>query len=106
VFLGRPDISLLNAANPALLQASFRHSGAEIQGAYRFGPGAGDVSPEFPLPGSLASMQEGLRMIDGQTMLGRWPMPDISAGLFLNLRDYVETGRGRPAYYWVLTRRT
>jgi hypothetical protein len=45
-------------------------------------------------------------MIDGDTMLGRWTMPDVAPGLFLELNDHVETGRGRPAFYWVLTRRT
>jgi hypothetical protein len=106
VFLGRPDISLLNAANPALLQVSFREGGGDIEAAYRFGPGGGELSPEFPLRASVAAVQEDLRMIDGQTMLGRWTMPDVAPGLFLGLRDFVETGRGRPAFYWVLTRRS
>ena len=105
VFLGRPDISLLNQANPALFHVTFREDGGQIEAAYRLAPGGADAGAEFQLRESLSAMQENLRMIDSKTMLERWTMPDFSPGLFLDLRDFVETGTGRPAFYWVLTRR-
>jgi hypothetical protein len=104
VFLGRPNVSLLNQANPAVFHVSFREEDGEIAAAYRLGPGGGDLSPEFRIRRSLSSFQEDLRVIDDQTMLGRWTLPDLSPGLFLGLRDFVETGKGRPSVRWVLTR--
>jgi choline dehydrogenase-like flavoprotein len=35
----------------------------------------------------------------------RWTIPDLAPGLFLSLGDFLETGKGRRAFYWVLTRR-
>ena len=103
VFLGRPNVSLLNQANPAVFRVTFQEGEGEIRAAFRLGSG-GNFSPEFQLRGSLTEMQQDLRMIDDRTMLGRWTMPDLAPGLFLGLRDFVETGRGRPIFYWVLTR--
>lgn len=103
IFLGRPNLSLLNQANPAVFRVSFREAAGEISAAFRLGAG-GDFSPEFPLRGSLAAMQQNLRMIDGRTLLGRWALPGLAPGLFAGLRDFVETGSAKPAFYWVLTR--
>jgi hypothetical protein len=102
VFLGRPNVSLLNQANPALFRVSFREEQGRIAAAFRLGPGAGDLSPEFQHRGE--PVLDEVRMLDDRTLLGRWMMPDIAPGLFLGLQDFIETGRGRPVFYWVLTR--
>ncbi len=104
VFLGRPNVSLLNQANPAALHVSFRQSGATVTGRYRFGPDLGILSPEFPIQGGIEALQQDTRMLDERTLLGRWTAGDLAPGLVVALQDCLETGAGLPAFYWLLTR--
>lgn len=105
VFLGRPNVSLLNLANPAAFQVSFRHEGETVLASLRFGGGTAPAfSPEFPLRKGIEEIQNELRLVDERTLIGKWTLPEMAPGLILDLQDFLETGRGRPAFYYVLAR--
>jgi len=106
IFLARPAVSLTNQANPALFRVSFREDRGEIEARYQFGfhhAGLPEFIPELLVRYTLAEIQQKLRVIDSRTLLGRWPAPDLDFGLFNRLRDHLETGRGRPVFYFALT---
>ena len=108
VFLGRPDVSLLNQANPAVLHVAFREEGGGMVARYRFdltGHGGGlDPTCEFIANMDLAALQDTLRVVDDRMLIGRWPAPELNAGLLRGLDQYLEGGRGRPRFYWILSR--
>jgi hypothetical protein len=103
VFLGRPDISLLNKANPALFRVTFRHEGDAVTAGFRLNAD-GNPDPAFQVQDTTALMQDNLRIIGDKTMLARWTLPDIAPGLLSRLDDYVQTEKGRPVFHCVLTR--
>jgi hypothetical protein len=105
VFLGRPNLSLLNQANPAAFEVSFRQEGESVGANLRFGVGRSvGLSPEFQLRKSVEELQSELRLVDDRTLIGKWSVPELAPGLILDLQDFLETGRGRPAFYYVLMR--
>ena len=50
------------------------------------------------------ALQDALRVVDHGALIGRWPAPELDAGLLRGLEQYPEGGRGQPCSYCVLSR--
>ncbi len=89
LFLTRPDVSLLNQVNPVAFHVRFlpTANGAEARFSFGLGPAGGPTywTDEFARLVASAGIAEEMRIVDDQTMLGRW----VSAPSALWLRDPV-----------------
>ena len=89
MFLNTPNISLLNAANPEVFEASFRGG----QASYRLRGGL-----------DLGSGTPKLRRIDAQCVIGRRTLGDVAPELFLGLQNYLGSSGDALEIRFVLTR--
>ena len=108
VFLNRPNTSLLNRANPVLFRLSFKRSGEQVEGKYRFGLLQGgmqvDFTDEFVRLTDFTPLHDEIRMTGSDTMVGKWVTQELPQALAGALRDYLELDNGRLAFYYVLKR--
>lgn len=113
IFLTRPDISLLNQVNPVAFRLNFKPAASGVEGRYRFGLLSGSMkvqfTDEFVRLIDFTSFHDEIRIIDDQTMIGKWVSP--SGQSWLNnallrkaLEGYLEPGKDRFAFYYLLTR--
>lgn len=112
IFLTRPDSSLLNRLNPVAFRLRFMTTGAGVEGRYRFGILSGATRVEFTnefarLIGGTAFHDE-IRMIDEDTMIGKWASPSsvlVQAPVLRQaLEGYLEADQSRLAFYYLLKR--
>jgi cholesterol oxidase len=108
VWLTRPNVSLLNSANPVVFRLRFAPAGDRLEARWQFGlfRGTGEVSftEEFVRIADWAAFHHEIRAVDADMMLGRWVVPQMPAVLLNTLGDYLEPGAGGVAFYYVLTR--
>ncbi|MGH9431621.1 MAG: hypothetical protein ACRD3T_08765, partial [Terriglobia bacterium] len=107
-FVTHPNTTLLNQLNPVAFHLGFKQSGTQIEARYRFGlmSGASQVqmTDEFAqLVAPPACLNE-IRMIDADTMIGKWVSAELSPNLLTGLRSYSEPAGDRCAFYYVLAR--
>lgn len=99
---------MANQANAVAFRLEFAASCAKIQGRYRFGllQGGMDVSftGEFVRLDDFTAFCDEFRMIDADTMIGKWVEPEVHPPLARALADYLEPSGGRFAFYYILTR--
>ncbi|MFB3922934.1 MAG: GMC family oxidoreductase N-terminal domain-containing protein [Terriglobia bacterium] len=100
--------TLLNRLNPVLFQLSFTTQGAKLRARYRFGLVSGEspveMTPEFVRLDDFTSFHDEIRMIDNNTMIGKWVASDLFS-LAEPLRNCVEPYSNRLGFYYVLTRK-
>ncbi len=108
IFLAHPNVSLLNQANPVLFRLSFRAAGNQVEGRYRFGLLSGQMKVEFTEEFvrlvDFTAFHDEIRLIDPDTLIGKWVSPDMSPVLLAWLRNYVEPGANRLGFYYILKR--
>jgi hypothetical protein len=108
VFLTRPNVSLLNRANPVVFRLTFSRQGNKLEGRYRLGLLAGSMEPsltdEFLRLDDFTVFHDEIRMIDENTMIGQWVSPDLPPALLYALEDYIEPDRNRFGFYYILKR--
>jgi cholesterol oxidase len=108
VFLASPNTSLLNQANPVAFHLSFKTVGSQVEGRYRFGLLRGGMKVEFTEDfvrlADFTSLHDEIRLIDDETLLGKWASRELSPLLLAGLRGYAEPGQNRLAFYYVLKR--
>ncbi|MCS6952198.1 MAG: GMC family oxidoreductase [Bryobacterales bacterium] len=108
VWLTRPNVSLLNAANPVLFRLRFVPSGDKLEAHWRFGwmQRETEVSftEEFMRVGDPEGFRHEIRAVDTDLLLGKWLAPEMPAALLYVLGDYLEPGAAGVAFYFVLTR--
>jgi choline dehydrogenase-like flavoprotein len=113
IFLPRPDTSLLNQLNPVLFRLTFTPTAQGVEGRYRFGLLSGKMqvqfTDEFVELLDFTSFHDEIRMVDSTTMIGKWVSPAGSAWLNNSiaqraLKGYLEPGKDRFAFYYVLSR--
>lgn len=112
VFLTRPDASLLNQLNPVAFRLKFlpAENGSIVH--YQFGVFSGDEAARFTDDAvemfDFTRFHDEIRMIDGATMIGKWVSPAapswLSPLLAKALGGYLEPGKIRLAFYYLLTR--
>lgn len=109
VWLTRPNVSLLNQANPVLLRLRFTPAGGRLEGRYQFGLLRGDTeagfTEEFVRREDVTIFDDEIRAVDEGMLIGKGVSPQMSAALLHALADYLEPGENRVAFYYVLTRR-
>ena len=109
VFLTRPNVSLLNRANPVLFELSFARRRNKLEGRYRLGVLAGSMEPsftgEFLRLDDFTVFHDEIRLIDEDTMIGKWVSPELPPGLLRTIEDYLEPDGDRFGFYYVLTRK-
>ena len=107
IFVEHPNSTLLNQLNPVVFQLAFATQGAQLQASYKFGlisTGAQVVmTPEFLRLSDFTAFQGEIRMIDNDTLIGKWIAPDLSS-LADPLRNFVEPGPNQLTFYYILTR--
>jgi hypothetical protein len=109
VFITRPSTSLLNQANPVAFHLSFRQAGGgKIEGRYRLGLLSGEMevarTPEFIQLVDFTSFHDEIRMIDSETLIGKWVSPELNPDLLGGLGSYLEPRGDRFAFYYILKR--
>jgi hypothetical protein len=109
VFLTRPSTSLLNQANPVAFRLSFRQAASgKIEARYRLGLISGGVeaagTPEFLQLTDATSFHDEIRMINEDTLIGKWISAQLHPDLLRGLGSYLEPRGDRFAFYYVLRR--
>ncbi|HEV2417557.1 MAG TPA: GMC family oxidoreductase, partial [Terriglobia bacterium] len=112
IFLMRPDVSLLNQLNPVAFRLRFMPTANGSVVHYQFGIISGKEPAEFTSDAvemfDFTRFHDEIRMIDGQTMIGKWVSPPAPAWLTplieKALAGYLEPGKDRLAFYYLLTR--
>lgn len=114
IFLTRPDISLLNQLNRVLFHVKFVPVTDGIEARFRFGIlpwKAKDVefTDEFARLSNFGTFDSEVRMIDDKTLIGKWispaGVPWLKSTLVQEaLKGYLEPGRDRLAFYYILER--
>ena len=109
MLLTRPNISLLNQANPVVFRLNFRQQGDKVEGRYRLGllSGSVDVSftDEFVRLDDFTTFHDEIRFIGRDMMIGKWVSPEMPAAQISLLQDYIEPSGNRFGFYYVLTRK-
>lgn len=108
VFVAHPNSSLLNQLTPAPFRVTFEATAAGTVARYRFGlltKGTKlELSDEFTHASDIAGLRDEIRIIDRDTVIGKWPTPELHPLLLRGLEDYLEPGGNRFVYYYVLSR--
>lgn len=109
VFLTRPSTSLLNQANPVAFRLGFKPTtDGRIEGRYRLGLISGEMeveqTPEFVRLIDFTSFHDEIRMLDHETLIGKWVSPDLDPTLLSGLGAYLEPRGDRFGFYYILKR--
>jgi hypothetical protein len=108
IFVEHPNSTILNQLNPVVFQLVFATQGTQLQARYKFGlisTGAQvEMTPEFVQLSDLSVFQGEIRMIDNDTLIGKWAATDLQPTLADPLRCYVEPGSNQVTFYFILTR--
>ena len=113
IFLTRPDVSLLNQLNPVAFRLRFIPTASGVDGRFKFGLLSGQMDVEFTDEFvwliDFTSLHDEIRMIDSDTLIGKWVSASStmwlkSAALQKALRGYLEPGQDRLVFYYLLKR--
>jgi hypothetical protein len=109
VFLTRPSTSLLNQANPVAFRLGFRTTAeGKVEGRYRLALLSGGMeverTAEFVQLMDFTAFHDEIRMIDAETLIGKWVSPELNADLLRGLSSYLEPRGDRFAFYYLLKR--
>jgi hypothetical protein len=99
VFLRDANLSLLNQANPVVLQMNLREAGESVVGTYRIGAG-----PALSHTWDARMLADNFRRVDETTTIGRWTMRDIKPDQFLELQSHLKAEHGVLEFCFVLKR--
>ena len=106
IFGSDPNATLLNQVSPALLQVSFDTGAQHAQ--CRFGLVSSESHVDYA--GDLtrvvdsATIGTELRMIDADTLIGKWALPEVRPGWLSGLDRYLHLVLGQFVIYFVLKR--
>jgi hypothetical protein len=108
VLLPRPNTSLRNQVNPVLFRIRFEPDGDSVKASFRFGlisiGSEVEFSDEYLKITNITSFHDEIRVIGDDMLIGKWASPEMSPILLRGLQDYLEPGRDRFVFYYVLTR--
>jgi cholesterol oxidase len=112
IFLTRPDISLLNQLNSVAFRLRFIPTANGVEGRFRFGLISGkkevEFTDEFVRLIEASGFQDEIRLLDANTMIGKWVFPSQPPWLRNTppqaLDGFLEPGRDRFAIYYILKR--
>ncbi|MEX2262034.1 MAG: GMC family oxidoreductase [Bryobacteraceae bacterium] len=108
VFLTRPNTSLLNQANPVSFRLSFNRAGSQVEGRYRLGLLSGGMevqfTDEFVRLIDFTVFHDEIRLIDQDTLIGKWVSPELDPLLLRGLDNYLEPVGNRFGFYYILKR--
>ena len=108
IFVEHPNSTLINQLNPVVLQLNFATQGTQFQAAYKFGliaTGAQvELTPAYARVSDLTVFQSEIRMIDHDTLIGKWTVKDLLASFADSLRNFTEPGANQLTFYFILTR--
>ncbi|UCD58928.1 MAG: hypothetical protein JSV16_07420, partial [Candidatus Hydrogenedentota bacterium] len=108
VFLRNPNQSLLNRINPVLFRLKFELEGGKLACRYRFGLLSGEanveMTDEFVRMTDFTSVHDELRLIDEETLIGKWISTEINHLLLRGMQHFAELQGDRLAFCYVLKR--
>jgi hypothetical protein len=109
VFITRPSTTLLNQVNPVAFRLAFRQAaGGKIEGRYRLGLLNGEMeverTPDFIRLIDFTSFHDEIRMIDEETLIGKWVSPEVNPDSLRWLAPYLEPSGDRFGFYYILKR--
>ncbi|MDE3180022.1 MAG: hypothetical protein KGM47_10235, partial [Acidobacteriota bacterium] len=110
IFLTRPDVSLLNQLNPVAFRLRFDPGGEGTTVHYQLGFISGSepvqFTPEAAEMFDVVRFHDEIRIIDSQTMIGKWVSPAGFADSAIGraLTGFLSREDGRIVFYYLLTR--
>jgi cholesterol oxidase len=108
IFVTHPNSTLLNQLSPVLFELAFRQTGTQVECHYRFGLVSGasqvNMTNDFVRLTDPTGFHDEIRMIDQNTLIGKWVSPELSPALADGLRNYLEPAASHFAFYCILTR--
>jgi cholesterol oxidase len=108
IFVEHPNSTILNQFNPVAFQLGFAAQGTQLQARYKFGlisTGAQvEMTPEYIRLSDFTAFQGEIRMIDNDTLIGKWVASDLLSTLADPLRNCVEPGPNQLTFYYILAR--
>jgi len=105
IFVTRPNISLLNQANPVLFGLQFKVAEGRTEGRYRFGFSVAGDDIEWTAEAIRVVDGSGeLRIIGPDMLIGKWTGPELHPLVARGLEDYLEPEADRFAVHYVLQR--
>jgi len=109
VFITRPSTTLLNQANPVTFRLGFRQTPeGKIEGRYRLGLLNGEMevarTEEFVQLIDFTSFHDEIRILDDETLVGKWVSPELNPAMLPGLGSYLEPSGNRFVFYYILKR--
>ncbi len=108
IFVEHPNSTILNQLNPVVFQLAFAVQGTQLQARYKFGlisTGTQvEMTPEYVRLSDATVFQGEIRMIDTDTLIGKWVASDLLSTLADPLRNFVEPGANELTFYYILAR--
>jgi len=96
VFLTRPNVNLLNQANPVIFRMTCSKNGQTVNAKCRYAAGQ-----ESEHTWTAAAREERLRLLPDASLLGTWPLSDFPAALLGAASEHASAETGRLAIRWV-----
>ncbi|MGO8815166.1 MAG: GMC family oxidoreductase N-terminal domain-containing protein [Terriglobia bacterium] len=107
IFVEHPNSTILNQLNPVVFQLAFAAQGTRLQASYKFGVISTGAQAQMTQPfvrlTDFTAFQGEIRMIDNDTLIGKWVATDLSS-LADQLRNFVEPAANQLTFYYILTR--
>jgi hypothetical protein len=108
IFVEHPNSTILNQLSPVVFQLAFATQGTQLQARYKFGlisTGTQvEMTQEFVRLSNFTAFQGEIRMIDNDTLIGKWIASDLLSSLTDPLRSFLEPGSNQWTFYYILTR--
>jgi hypothetical protein len=108
IFVTTPNTSLANQFNPVVFELDFKQVGTQVECHYRFGilsvKSQVSMTNDFVRLSDSTGFQDEIRMIDQDTLIGKWSSPGLDPTLLDALREYLEPAANSFVFRFILTR--
>jgi hypothetical protein len=108
IFVTHPNSTLLNQLNPVVFELAFKQAGAQVECHYRFGlvsvQSQVNMTNDFVRLADPTGFHDEIRIIDQNTLIGKWVSPELGPAFLDGLRSYLEPAANGFVFYYILTR--
>jgi hypothetical protein len=108
IFVTTPNSTLINQLNPVVFEIIFKQAEAQTECHYHFGlvniKSQVNMTNDFVRLTDPTGFKDEIRMIDQNTLIGKWISPELDSALLDSLRSYLEPSTKGFVFYFILTR--